>query len=213
MSNLFQKISKGSVLLWNVDDESELPTRKEIIRLLGTENFICYKGNGHHREYVRLIGHLKVCLDPNKKEEMPGYWETVSISHFYFTAERISPNSFFVLKYSSKCVGSFYIDYHVLESLRELTRIYHRAWDIFNEVKRWSEKVEKYKNEIRENNTHDSVIEGFDVATLKAMTEGYGKQAIDQALANLQDWHDKHYWLSQPSQTVSDELAEQAADA
>ena len=30
MSNLFEKITKGSILLWHVNDEGELPKRKEI---------------------------------------------------------------------------------------------------------------------------------------------------------------------------------------
>ena len=49
MSNLFEKIPKGSILLWNVNDESELPKRKEIVCMKGTENFSCYKAHGLHR--------------------------------------------------------------------------------------------------------------------------------------------------------------------
>ena len=38
-------------------------------------------------------------------------------------------------------------------------------------------------------------------------------QAIDRALSSLRDWHDKHYWTGQTSQTSADEPAEQAATA
>ena len=55
------------------------------------------------------------------------------------------------------------------------------------------------------------MIEDFDVDSLKAMTDGYGTQAIDRALSSLRDWHDQHYWFSQTSQTSADEPAEQAA--
>ncbi len=48
--DLFARIPKGSILLWNVEDEKELPKRKELIRLLDTEDFTYYKTNGHHRD-------------------------------------------------------------------------------------------------------------------------------------------------------------------
>jgi len=211
MSNLFEKITKGSILLWNVNDESELPKRKEIVRLLGTENFNCYKASGHHRNYIRTLGRLKYCLRPTTKEEGPGYWETVPISHFYFTEERIQPNSFFVLKYSAKCSGSFYLEHNDFTNLGKLIKIYHHAWNLFDDVRRWPEKVAKHQQEIQASGIQDSVIEHFDVANLRVMTEGYGTQAIDRALSNLRNWHDQHYWLGQTSQSSADEPAEQAA--
>ena len=52
MSDLFARISQGSILLWNVQSDAELPKRKEMIRLLGTESFTYYKHDGHHKEYI-----------------------------------------------------------------------------------------------------------------------------------------------------------------
>jgi hypothetical protein len=213
MSNLFEKITKGSILLWHVNSESELPKRKEIVRLLGTENFSCYKAHGHHKNYIRSLGRLKYCLSPDTGEEGPGYWATIPISHFYFTAERIQANSFFILKYSKICGGSFYVENDDFSKLSKRLHNYHHARHLFDEVKRWPEKVEKHKEEIQASGIQDSVIEDFDVANLKAMTDGYGTQAIDHALAKLHDWHDKHYWTGQTSQTGATEPAVQAAAA
>ena len=213
MSNLFEKITKGSILLWNVNDESELPKRKEIVRLLGTEDFSCYKAHGHHRNYIRSLGRLKYCLSPDTGEEGPGYWATIPISHFYFTAERIQPNSFFILKYSKICSGSFYVENNDFTKLSKRLHNYHHARHLFDEVKRWPEKVEKHKEELLESGIQDTVIENFDVDCLKAMTERYGTQAIDKTLSDLRDWHDKHYWTGQTSQSSADEPAEQAATA
>ena len=67
--DLFARIPKGSILLWNVEDEKELPKRKELIRLLGTEDFTYYKTNGHHRDYIRALARLKDSLLPHQKEE------------------------------------------------------------------------------------------------------------------------------------------------
>ena len=75
MSDLFEKISKGTILLWNVQSEAELPKRKEMIRLLGTDSFTYYKSDGHHREYIRLLARLKDSLNPIAEEEdWHSYW-------------------------------------------------------------------------------------------------------------------------------------------
>ena len=89
MSDLFEKINKGSILLWNVEDEKELPKRKETIRLLGTEEFTYYKSHGHHREHVKTLARLKSCLDNSIPEKHRGFWSYIPTSHFLFTEKEI----------------------------------------------------------------------------------------------------------------------------
>ena len=36
MNDLFEKIPKGSILLWNVEEDKDLPKKKEMVRLLDT---------------------------------------------------------------------------------------------------------------------------------------------------------------------------------
>ncbi|MEY3652957.1 MAG: hypothetical protein RL739_1127, partial [Pseudomonadota bacterium] len=108
---------------------------------------------------------------------------------------------------------SFYVENNDFTKLSKRLHNYHHARHLFDEVKRWPEKVEKHKEELLESGIQDSVIEHFDVANLKAMTNGYGTQAINHALANLRDWHDQHHWTGQTSQSSADEPAVQAAAA
>jgi hypothetical protein len=84
--DLFEKIKKGSILLWNVSDDKELPKRKEMIRLLGTDDFTYYKTHGHHSDYIRKLGRLKNYLTILlKREKEAGYWAQAQTSHFLFT--------------------------------------------------------------------------------------------------------------------------------
>jgi hypothetical protein len=199
MSDLFARISQGSILLWNVQSDAELPKRKEMIRLLGTESFTYYKHDGHHKEYIRLLARLMNCLDPNKKEEWQSYWPRTAMSHFLFTAEKIEINSFFLLKYSSQCLGAFHVSKRDLDSLADPLRHYDQVKRFTQEVNAWPTRIQNHKDEIKSGNILDTVIENFDLTKLKQITEGYGQQAKENALANLREWHSEFFWKSMGS--------------
>ena len=106
--DLFEKIKRGSIMLWNVEDEKELPKRKEMIRLLGTENFTYYKSHGHHKDYIRVLAKLSLYVSSNALEKEAGYWAQMEMSHFLFTDKEIESNSFFLsamdnVSTSSRC--------------------------------------------------------------------------------------------------------------
>ena len=209
--DLFARIPKGSILLWNVEDEKDLPKRKELIRLLSTEDFTYYKTNGHHRDYIRSLARLKDSLSPNQKEERRGYWSQVTTSHFLFTAQEIEINPFFLLKYSTQCLGSYFVNNDDLKNLNSLLRTYDQVRSITDEINNWPQRIERHKDEIKRDSIDDSVIENFDVQRLIDLTDGYGKQAIDHAMSKLLAWHDQHHWKSHaPKHTVDETQAEAA---
>ena len=199
MSDLFEKIPKGSILLWNVESEGDLPKRKEIIRLLGTDSFTYYKHDGHHRDYIRLLARLKDSLNPSTEEDWHSYWPRTAMSHFLFTAQEIEINSFFLLKYSNQCLGAFHVVKQDLEALREHLRHYDQVRRFTHEVNDWPKRIQNHKDEIKSGKIVDAVIENFDISKLQQLTESYGQQAKDTALANLQTWHDQFFWKSKVS--------------
>jgi hypothetical protein len=40
----------------------------------------------------------------------------------------------------------------------------------------------------------DSVIENFDISSLQLLTKNYGEEAMKNALANLDAWHNQYFW-------------------
>jgi hypothetical protein len=194
-----------------VEDEKQLPKRKELIRLLGTENFTYYKTNGHHRDYIRALARLKDSLLPHQKEERRGYWSQVSTSHFLFTAQEIEINPFFILKYSTHCLGSYFVDATDIKNLNSLLRAYDQVRSITDEITSWPQRIERHKEEIKRDSIDDSVIENFAIQDLIDLTNGYGRQAIDHAMSNLVAWHDQHYWKSQVISDSAEELTDTAS--
>lgn len=194
--DLFEKIPKGSMLLWNVDDEKALPNRKEMIRLLGTEDFSYYKSNGHHRDYVRTLARLKYCLRPEGADRKQGYWALVPTSHFLFAKNEIGLNSFFILKYSTQCLGSYFVDKSDLKDLNRLLDEYGQVRRIADEIKNWPGTIDRHMKLIKHDSIKDSVIENFPISRLTQIIDGYGEQAVASAIAKLQAWHEQHFWKS-----------------
>ena len=204
MNDLFEKIPKGSILLWNVEEDKDLPKKKEMTRLLGTEDFTYYKTRGHHRNYIQSLARLKHSLAEDLIQDHLKYWSEVHTSHFLFTAQEIESNSFFILKYSTKCLGSYFVEKSDIDNLNQLLRRSEQVRRIAIEIQDWPNRIERHKEEIKRDGIEDSFIKNFQVQRLTEITSGYGKQAIDHARSKLQEWHDLHYWKNKKSkQTVN----------
>jgi hypothetical protein len=208
--DLFEKIKRGSIMLWNVEDEKELPKRKEMIRLLGTENFTYYKSHGHHRDYIRILAKQCLYLSASALEKDAGYWAQMEMSHFLFTEKEIESNSFFLLKHANKCYGTYYVDASDIKHLEKLTRAYEQVRSITDEVRNWSSRIQEHKDEIASDGIEDKFISEFQIAKFKSLMDGYGVQAIDHAKSLLEDWHDQHYWKSKTSKVQVQADAESA---
>ena len=204
MNDLFEKIPKGSILLWNVEEDKDLPKKNEMSRLLGIEDFTYYKTRGHHQNYIRSLARLKDFLAEDLIQDHRGYWSEVDTSHFLFTAQEIESNSFFILKYSTKCLGSYFVDKGDIDNLNQLLRRSEQVRRIAIEIQDWPNRIERHKEEIKRDGIEDSFIKNFQVQRVTEITSGYGKQAIDHARSKLQEWHDLHYWKNKKSkQTVN----------
>jgi hypothetical protein len=209
--DLFEKIKKGSILLWNVADEKDLPKRKEMNRLLGTDEFSYYKTHGHHSDYIRKLGRLKNYLTTDPSEVKTGWWAQIQTSHFLFTSHEIESNSFFLLKYGHQCFGSYFVDRSDIENLEKLLRRYEQVMQISDEIKNWPKRIEGHKEEIKRDGIEDSVIENFQITRLIEITDSYGKQAIDHAMQELVAWHDAHFWKNKKSQTSIENSQDEAS--
>jgi len=202
--DLFEKIKRGSIMLWNVGEENELPKRKEMIRLLGTENFTYYKSHGHHRDYIRILAKITLYVSSKVDEKEVGYWSQMEMSHFLFTEKKIESNSFFLLNYANKCFGTYYVDANDIKELEKLTRQYEHVIGIFNEIRNWSSIIQKHKDQITRDGINDQFISEFEIPKLEALMNGYGAQAVKHAKSLLEDWHDQHYWKSKKAKTQSE---------
>lgn len=206
MSDLFDTIPQGSLMIWYVESEAELPKRKELMRLLGIDNFTYYKSDGHHRRYINLLGRVLDCLYPTTDESRRGYMRQKYMSHFLFTAQRIEINSFFQLKYSNQCLGAFHVKKKDFQDLELLLRRYEQATHWVHEIHRWPTLIQEHKDKLQSDGTKDAVIKHFDIHKLQQLTEGYGFEALNDSKTNLQAWHDQFFWKNRTVRQAEDTL-------
>jgi hypothetical protein len=141
-------------------------------------------------------------LSQDRTQEHRGYSLQIPTSHFLFTEQEIESNSFFILKYSTQCLGSYFVDGSDIKNLDQLLRGYEKVCYIANEITSWPKKIERHQEEIKRDCVQDSVVENFDFQRLTDITYGYGKQAIDTAIEKLEAWHEQHYWKSKKSKST-----------
>ena len=83
-----------------------------------------------------------------------------------------------------------------IKQLEKLNRAYEQVRSITDEVRNWSSRIQKHKDEIARDGINDQFISEFEIAKFQSLMHGYGAQAIDHAKSFLEDWHDQHYWKS-----------------
>lgn len=206
MSDLFDNTPNGSLLLWFVESEADLPKRKELIRLLGVDNFIYYKTDGHHRRYIHLLCRVMDCLYPSTDERRRGYMRHKYMTHFLFTAQRIEINSIFLLKYSNQCLEGFHVSKKDFEHLDQLLRRYNQSVHWAQAIQDWPRLIQSHKDSLQLDAIDDTVIASLDIRKLMQLTEGYGLQAIDNTKANLQAWYDQFCWKNKTARQADETL-------
>jgi len=214
MADLFRKITQGSILLFNVDEPKDLPTRKQLKTHLNVTDFIYYQSDGHHRGYIHQLRRLKKILNPNSASTSPyGYRAEVEASHFLFCEQEIKFSSAFGLIFTGRCIGSYFVNKQNLSDLASLIRTYEHACEMQREIKRWPETILNHKENLLEFKIEDAVIANLDEKKITELTKNYGAQAVTESLQNLNNWKDTHSWKAATEPAGSEDEEPEEANA
>ena len=132
----------------------------------------------------------------------------LQFNNFLFTEKEIESNSFFLLKYANKCYGTYYVEANDIKQLEKLTRAYEQVRSITDEVRNWSERIQRHKDEIASDGIQDQFISEFSIPKFQSLMDGYGEQAINHARSLLEDWHDLNFWKTKRSTAQVDTTAQ-----
>ena len=209
MSDLFKKITKGSIMIWNVEDKRDLPKIKKLERLLELKDFTYYKTDGYHREYIRSLIRMREAIAFSDLKKKWNYWPTTSTSDFLFTAKELENNVFFETSYSNQCLGSYFVDEADLKELHELNLYYDHVRSIADPVSRWPGHIASDQEQIKTDGISDAAVANFDMPGLLKLIDGYGHEAIRGAVTKLDAWHTAHFWKSKASTWAPEDSEEE----
>ena len=212
MSDLFKKITQGSIMLWNVDDEKKLPKIKAMGRLLGVTNFKYYKTDGYHSNFIRTLLRMRAARSPDALKTRWSSWPSNPTSHFLFTPQELENNSFFHLTYMASCMGSYFVDEAAMEELSELNSHYDHVRSIADPVSRWPDLIANDQSRIEKDGITDTAVANFDTPGLLKLIDGYGHEAIRDAVTKLDAWQTKHFWKSKATAYAPDESEEEVKE-
>jgi hypothetical protein len=203
MHNLFTNTPKGSIMLWNVKNPSDLPKKKELNRLLSTSDLSYFKSQGQFKNYTNTLAKLTLILANKNNKQYFGYFEVTPTTDLIFTPNELESNSFFKVKFSQTCLGSYYVGNTEMNDLNHLVKKFMEVSSIRETIKKWPLKILEHREHIKQLNLTDSSIDQFDMAALEALTLTYGDQACDAAIAQLQIWHDTYFWKTKKPKAKS----------
>jgi len=209
MSDLFKKITQGSIMLWNVDDEKKLPKIKAMGRLLGVTNFKYYKTDGYHSNFIRTLLRMRAARSPDALKTRWSSWPSNPTSHFLFTPQELENNSFFHLTYMASCMGSYFVDEAAMEELSELNSHYDHVRSIADPVSRWPDLIANDQSRIEKDGITDTAVANFDTPGLLKLINGYGHEAIRDAVTKLDAWQTKHFWKNKATAYAPDDSKEE----
>jgi len=209
MSDLFKKITQGSIMLWNVDDEKKLPKIKAMGRLLGVTNFKYYKTDGYHSNFIRTLLRMRAARSPDALKTRWSSWPNNPTSHFLFTPQELENNSFFHLTYMASCMGSYFVDEAAMEELSELNSHYDHVRSIADPVSRWPDLIANDQSRIEKDGITDTAVANFDTPGLLKLIDGYGHEAIRDAVTKLDAWQTKHFWKNKATAYAPDDSEEE----
>lgn len=209
MSDLFKKITQGSIMLWNVEDEKKLPKIKAMGRLLGVTNFKYYKTDGYHSNFIRTLLRMRAARSPDALKTRWSSWPSNPTSHFLFTPQELENNSFFHLTYMASCMGSYFVDEAAMEELSELNSHYDHVRSIADPVSRWPDLIANDQSRIEKDGITDTAVANFDTPGLLKLIDGYGHEAIRDAVTKLDAWQTKHFWKNKATAYAPDDSEEE----
>lgn len=209
MSDLFKKITQGSIMLWNVEDEKKLPKIKVMGRLLGVTNFKYYKTDGYHSNFIRTLLRMRAARSPDALKTRWSSWPSNPTSHFLFTPQELENNSFFQLTYMASCMGSYFVDEAAMEELSDLNSHYDHVRSIADPVSRWPDLIANDQSRIEKDGITDTAVANFDTPGLLKLIDGYGHEAIRDAVTKLDAWHTKHFWKNKATAYAPDDSEEE----
>jgi hypothetical protein len=80
---------------------------------------------------------------------------------------------------------------------------------VADRISRWPSVIADNQDHLRTEGIADTAIQNFDTPGLLKLIDGYGHEGISNAVANLDAWHDRHYWKSKASNWAPTEPEEQ----
>jgi hypothetical protein len=121
MKEFLGPYGKSTIVLMQVQFESELPKLKDLKRLLNISDGIYYKASGRHSRSVEKLTNCLTLIAGGGQEE-----SVTRPTHYLVTQSDIYMNDLLLMKYAATIIAGFNLTEAAMKELAQLLQTYHQ---------------------------------------------------------------------------------------
>jgi len=193
MDGLIAEKGKTKLIFFAVDDDSLLPTRKEIRDHFPECSYNIYKAWGHFRSSVDSIEAIFRIRRLGIASSRSWSHDRI-ITHIYRIDTSKVPDSFFALKYSASLVGFYEISRDDMFEIKTLTDYAQKQYDLMSKMNDYVDRFESGAKLASFLNVQDVTMSNPDKASIDKLFTNYGKKGEHQLLEKINQFIEKIKW-------------------
>ena len=193
MDGLIAEKGKTKLIFFAVDDDSLLPTRKEIRDHFPECSYNIYKAWGHFRNSVDSIEAIFRIRRLGIASSRSWSHDRI-ITHIYRIDTSKFTDSFFALKYSASLVGFYEISRDDMFEIKTLTDYAQKQYDLMSKMNDYVDRFDSGAKLASFLNVQDVTMSNPDKASIDKLFTNYGKKGEHQLLEKINQFIEKIKW-------------------
>ncbi len=193
MKEFLGPYGKSTIVLMQVQFESELPKLKDLKRLLNISDGIYYKASGRHSRSVEKLTNCLTLIAGGGQEE-----SVTRPTHYLVTQSDIYMNDLLLMQYAATIIAGFNLTEAAMKELAQLLQTYHQLDWRMSSCLRFKTTLEENQEWAEQTGVEDPTLRNPNYEACDQVLNDYGTAAEAQVTAWLTAWYDKYYWKTRP---------------
>ena len=193
MNGLIGNNDEVKLILLSCDDESTIPTKKQVRDFFPKSPVNIYKASGHFRDsFWEIESLLNIRL--NGAESQSWYGRSQCLTHAIRLDKSCTRSLFFDIKFSE-----FIICYLTLtpDAIKKLSLTIKNVAKVNSEISSITDCVKKFmkvKGVLNSMILHDPNVDNPCQDAISKLFDDYGKNARTQMSQAIDSWYETHHW-------------------
>ena len=197
MNEFLGPYGKSTIVLMQVQFESELPKLKDLKRLLNISDGIYYKASGRHSRSVEKLTNCLTLIAGGGQEE-----SVTRPTHYLVTQSDIYMNDLLLMQYAATIIAGFNLTDAAMNELEKLLdKDRQLKWRMAN-CRGFRESLERNQSWAEASGIDDPTVRSPNFGACDQVLNDYGTAAEAQVTAWLTAWYDKYYWKTRPPKSA-----------
>jgi hypothetical protein len=194
MDGLISEQGKTKLIFFAVDDETNLPTKKEMREYFPNCSFNVYKTWGHFRNTLEKIESIFQIMNSGISVSGSYYSKERIFTHIYRINTDKDPNSFFALRYSTSLKGFYEISCENMSEIRNLIEFAKEQHSLMSSIANCVDNFEKGIKLAQKLCLEDKTMSNPDQRSIDKLFTNYGKVGEEQVFERIKQFIEKIKW-------------------